>query len=67
LEGNGARIPWITTSQDYRRSISEAINKALRDSEPEDQALINAIQSIQIANNEILVRFGKAEAKGAGE
>jgi hypothetical protein len=63
LVGNGARLPWITTSQDYRRSISEAINKALRDSEPEDQALINAIQSIQIANNEIVVKFGKAEAK----
>jgi hypothetical protein len=67
LEGNGARLPWLTTSQDYRRSISDAINKALRDSEPEDQALINAIQSIQVANNEILVKFGKAEAKKTGE
>ena len=59
LEGNGTRIPWLTTGQDYRRTVSEAINKALRDSEPEDQALINAIQSIQIANNEIVVKFGK--------
>jgi hypothetical protein len=67
LVGNGARIPWLTTSQDYRRSISEAINKALRDSEPEDQPLINGIQSIQIANNEIVVKFGKGEAKKEGE
>jgi hypothetical protein len=67
LEGNGARIPWITTSQDYRRSISEAINKALRDKEPQDQALISAIQSIQIANNEIVVKFGKVETKKPAE
>ena len=66
MEGNGARIPWLTTSQDYRQSVSEGITKALRDSEPEDQALINAIQSIQIANNEIVVKFGKAEAKKSG-
>ena len=59
LVGNGARIPWLTTSQDYRQSVSEGINKALKDSEPEDQALISAIQSIQIANNEIVVKFGK--------
>jgi hypothetical protein len=59
LEGNGARLPWLTTSQDYRRTVSEAINKALRDSEPEDQALFNAIQSIQISNNEIVVKFGR--------
>jgi hypothetical protein len=64
--GNGVRIPWLTTSQDYRRSISEAINKALRDSEPEDQPLINGIQSIQIANNEIVIKFGKSEAKKEG-
>ena len=59
LEGNGARLPWLTTSQDYRQTVSEGINKALRDSEPEDQALLNAIQSIQIANNEIVVKFGR--------
>jgi hypothetical protein len=63
MEGNGARIPWLTTSQDYRQSVSEGINKALRDSEPADQALINAIQSIQIANNEIVVKFGKGPGK----
>jgi hypothetical protein len=66
LVGNGVRIPWLTTSQDYRRTISEAINKALRDSEPEDQPLINGIQSIQIANNEIVIKFGKSEAKKEG-
>jgi hypothetical protein len=66
LEGNGARIPWLTTSQDYRQTVSEGINKALRDSEPEDQALLNAIQSIQIANNEIVVKFGKEEGKKPG-
>jgi hypothetical protein len=67
LVGNGVRIPWLTTSQDYRRSISEAINRALRDSEPEDQPLINGIQSIQIANNEIVIKFGKSEAKKEGD
>ena len=66
LEGNGARIPWLTTSQDYRQTVSEGINKALRDSEPEDQELINAIQSIQTANNDIVVKFGKSEAKKPG-
>ena len=66
LEGNGARIPWLTTSQDYRQSVSEGINRALRDSKPEDQALINAIQSIQLANNEMVVKFGKEEAKKPG-
>jgi len=66
LEGNGARLPWLTTSQDYRQTASEAINKALRDSEPEDQALLNAIQSIQISNNEIVVKFGKEEGKTPG-
>jgi len=65
LEGNGNRLPWLFTGQSYRQSITEAINKALRDSEPKDQTLINAIQSIQIANNEIVVKFGKAEAKEA--
>jgi len=67
LEGNGARLPWLTTSQDYKRTVSEGINKALRESEPEDQALFNAIQSIQIANNEIVVKFGKGEEKKPGE
>ncbi len=67
LVGNGARIPWLTTSQDYRRSVSEAINKALRDSEPADQPLIDGIQSIQIANNEIVIKFGKSEAKKEGD
>jgi hypothetical protein len=66
LEGNGARLPWITTSQDYRRTVSEAINKALRGSEPQDQPLIDAIQSIQIANNEIIVKFGKVKTKNRG-
>src|ERR1700757_1983509 len=66
LEGNGARLPWLTTRQDYRQTVSEGINKALRDSEPEDQALLNAIQSIQIANNEIVVKFGKGEGKKPG-
>ena len=66
LEGNGARLPWLTTSRDYRQTVSEAINKALRDSEPEDQALLNAIQSIQISNNEIVVKFGKEEGKTPG-
>jgi hypothetical protein len=66
LEGNGTRIPWLTTSQDFRQTISQAINKALRDSEPEDQALLNAIQSIQIANNGIVVKFGKADGKKGG-
>jgi hypothetical protein len=66
LEGNGARIPWLTTSQDYRQTVSEGINKALRDNEPEDQALLSAIQSIQIANNEIVVKFGKGEGKKPG-
>jgi hypothetical protein len=59
LEGNGARLPWLTTSQDFRQTVSQGINKALRDSEPEDQTLLDAIQSIQIANNEIVVKFGK--------
>jgi hypothetical protein len=63
LVGNNARIPWLTTSQDYRRSIAEGINKALRDSEPADQPLINAMQSIKIANNEIVVKFAKSETK----
>ena len=63
LEGNGARLPWLTTSQDYKRTVSEAINKALRDSEPEDQALFNAIRSIQISNNEIVLKFGKGDTK----
>lgn len=67
VEGNGARIPWLTTGQDFRQTVSEAINKGLRDREPEDQALINAIQSIQVANNEIVVKFEKAEAEKAGE
>ena len=66
LEGNGARLPWLTTSQDFRQTVSQGINKALRDSEPEDQALLNAIQSIQIANNEIVVKFGKGEGKKTG-
>jgi hypothetical protein len=66
LEGNGARLPWLTTSQDFRQTVSQGINKALRDSEPEDQALLNAIQSIQIANNEIVVKFGKGEGKKPG-
>lgn len=59
LEGNGARIPWLTTGQSYRQSIAEAINKALRESEPQYQSLLSAIQSIQIANNEIVVKFGR--------
>jgi hypothetical protein len=66
LEGNGARLPWLTTSQDFRQTASQGINKALRDSEPEDQALLDAIQSIQIANNEIVVKFGKGEGKKGG-
>ena len=66
LEGNGARLPWLTTSQDFRQTVSQGINKALRDSEPEDQALLNAIQSIQIANNEIVVQFGKGNGKKPG-
>jgi hypothetical protein len=66
LEGNGARLPWLTTSQDFRQTVSQGINKALRDSQPEDQALLNAIQSIQIANNEIVVKFGKGEGKKPG-
>jgi hypothetical protein len=66
LEGNGARLPWLTTSQDFRQTVSQGINKALRDSKPEDQALLDAIQSIQIANNEIVVKFGKGEGKKPG-
>jgi hypothetical protein len=67
LEGNGARLPWLTTSQSYRQTVSDAINKALQNSEPEDQALFNSIQSIQVANNEIVVKFGKGDAKRPGE
>jgi hypothetical protein len=59
LEGNGARLPWLTTSQSYRETIAEAINKALKESEPQYQRLIGAIQSIQVANNEIIVKFGR--------
>jgi hypothetical protein len=66
LEGNGARLPWLTTSQDFRQTVSQGINKALRDSKPEDQVLLDAIQSIQIANNEIVVKFGKGEGKKPG-
>jgi hypothetical protein len=61
LEGNGARIPWLTTGQSYRQSMAEAINKALRDGEPRYQSLFGAIQSIQIANNEIVIKFGKGD------
>ena len=66
LEGNNARLPWLTTSQDYRQTVSQAINKALRDSKPEDQALLDAIQSIQIVNNKNGVKFGKGEGKKSG-
>ena len=66
LEGNGARLPWLTTSQDFRQTVSQGINKALRDSKPEDQVLLDAIQSIQIANNEIVAKFGKGEGKKPG-
>jgi hypothetical protein len=66
LEGNGVRLPWLTTGQSYRQTVSDAINKALRDSEPEDQPLLTAIQSFQIANNEIVVKFGKGEGKKPG-
>jgi len=66
LEGNGARLPWLTTSQDFRQTVSQGINKALRDSKPEDQVLLDAIQSIQIANNEIVVKFGKGEGQKPG-
>ena len=59
LEGNGARLPWLTTSQSYRQTIAEAINKSLRDSEPGYQTLFSAIHSIQIGNNEIAVKFGR--------
>ena len=59
LEGNGHRLPWVTTGQSYRQTISEAINKALRDSAPQYQSLFGAIQSIQVANNEIVVKFGR--------
>ena len=66
LEGNGARIPWLTTGQSYRQTVAEAINKALQQSDPGDKALFNSIQSIQIANNEIIVKFGKGDAKKPG-
>jgi hypothetical protein len=59
LVGNGNRLPWLTTGQSYRQSMSDAINKGLKDGVPEDKALIDAIQSIQIANNEIIVKFGR--------
>jgi hypothetical protein len=59
LEGNGARLPWLTTGQSYRQSVAEAINKALRDSEPQYQSLFGAIQSIQVANSEIVIKFGR--------
>jgi hypothetical protein len=59
LEGNGSRLPWLTTGQSYRQTVAEAVNKALRDSEPQYQSLFGAIQSIQTANNEIVVKFGR--------
>ena len=66
LEGNGARVPWLTTGQSYRQTVADAINKALQDSDPQDKALFNSIQSIQIGNNEIIVKFGKGDAKKPG-
>jgi hypothetical protein len=66
LEGNGARLPWLTTSQNYKETIAKAINKGLRNSEPQYGQLFDSIQSFQVANNEITVKFGKSEPKKPG-
>ena len=65
LVGNGKRLPWLFTSKTYHDSVAEIIKKALKDDFPEDQSLIQGIESIQIANNEIVMKFAKSELKPA--
>jgi hypothetical protein len=61
LEGNGKRLPWLFTSQSYKQTVTQAVNKALRDRLGTDGSLADEIESIRIANNEIVVKFGKSE------
>jgi hypothetical protein len=61
LEGNGKRLPWLFTSQSYKQTVTQAVNKALKDRLGAEGSLADEIESIRIANNEIVVKFAKSE------
>jgi hypothetical protein len=60
LEGNGKRLPWLFTSQNYKETMTKAVNKGLKNRlGAERSSLADEIRSIRIANNEIVLHFGK--------
>jgi hypothetical protein len=61
LVGNGKRLPWLFTSQSYKQTVTQAVNKALKDRLAAEGSLADEIESIRVANNEIVVKFGKGE------
>ncbi|MBV9673470.1 MAG: hypothetical protein JO076_11690 [Verrucomicrobia bacterium] len=60
LEGNGHRLPWLFTGQGYRDTFQQTFEQGFRTRFPGGELLISRLESIQIENGKISVRFREA-------
>jgi len=57
IEGNGHRLPWLFTGQGYRNTVQQTLEQAVRTRLPEGDAFLSRLESIQVQNGQIIVRF----------
>jgi hypothetical protein len=57
IEGNGHRLPWLFTGQGYRNTVQQTLEQGIRTRLPEGDAFLSRLESIDIENAQIVVRF----------
>jgi hypothetical protein len=63
IVGNGHRLPWLFTGQGYRDTVQQTLEQGMRARLPSGDAFLSRLESIQVENGEIVVKF-RAENQG---
>jgi hypothetical protein len=60
IVGNEHRLPWLFTGQGYRDTVQKTLEQGMRARLPNGDAFVSRLESIQIENGKIVVRFRPA-------
>jgi hypothetical protein len=57
IEGNDHRLPWLFTGQGYRNTVTRSLEEGIRARVPDGDIFLARLESINIENGQIVVRF----------
>jgi hypothetical protein len=57
IEGNDHRLPWLFTGQGYRDTVTQTLEQGIRARLPDGDIFLSRLDSIQVENGQIVVRF----------